>query len=318
MKEIAGKYSNIRLIESGHRGKPDTLNLGIEMSKYDYILTIDSDTIIHKNFIKEIIRPFKTGKVGATNGMALIHDPSNLVEHFQEVEYLFNNLIRNSFSRVFNNGIWFFGASACFDKKVLKKAGLFRNASLTEDMDISLRIFKAGYQVLTVENAVSYTKGCRSLKELFRQRLRWFTGGLQCSLRYRNLFKKNSFAIKYLFIEKYFWALYSLISLPIILYQIYYWMPGSLIPAVGYLFRWFSIFGPLYVIYKIPDWGLSMVSLFGVLAGIISAFLIINSIIFFKSRVNLNKIVAVIFYFPYTVFLNLVMLFSFVKFIRER
>ena len=72
----------------------------------------------YTNFLKEIINPFSDNSVGATNGMAFIN-PSSIIGHFQAVEFYFNNLIRNSFSKVFNNGIWFFGAAACFRKSVL-------------------------------------------------------------------------------------------------------------------------------------------------------------------------------------------------------
>ncbi|MBN2421703.1 glycosyltransferase family 2 protein [Candidatus Woesearchaeota archaeon] len=316
--KLSKKHKNIKLIKGKHKGKSEAINLGVKHSTHDYILTIDADTVLDKFFIKEIIRPFSDKKVGATNAIALVQKPKRLVEHFQDVEYFFNNLIRNSFSKIFHNGIWFFGASACFRKSVLKKAGLFRSNVLTEDMDIALRIFELGYEVLTVETAFSYTEACSSLKELFKQRMRWFHGGLQCTFKHNKLFKKNSFAIRYLIVEKYFWAGFSLIVFPLIIYQIFYWMPAGFFSIISYLFRWFSLFGPIYVLYKIPEWGLSLINIFGVSSGIITVIMTISSIYTFKDKINIFRILVIIFYFPYTLFLNLILIYSIINYFLNK
>ena len=72
--------------------------------------------------------------------------------------------------------------------------------------------------------------------------------------------------------------------------------------------------GPIFVIYKIPEWGLSFYSFFGVLSGIISAILIIAAISMFKDRLNLKNMFAIFFYFPYTIVLNMIILLSLLRF----
>jgi len=311
--KILEKIKDIKLINSVHKGKSHALNLGIKQSKYDYVLTVDADTVLHKNFIKEIIRPFSNKKVGATNGIILIKNPKKVIEHFQKIEYNLNNLIRYSFSKVFNNGIWFFGAAACFNKKILEKTGLFQKNMLTEDMDMSLKIFELGYDVLTVK-APYYTNACNNLIGLFRQRMRWFFGGLQCSVKYRRLFKK-SFAISFLLFNQFFWAVFSILIFPLLIYQIKYWLPAGFPAILSYLFRWFSIFGPIYVLYKLPVWGLSFINIFGVLAGIITALMILISIKYFKEKLTIQDILVIIFYFPYTLLLNLSLIMSLFNYI---
>ena len=315
IKDFILKNKQIKLIKGKHLGKSMALNMGVKKAKYDYIITIDADTIIDGNFIQESINPFQDKNVGATNGIALIQKPKKIVEHFQNVEYYFNNLIRSSFSKVFKNGIWFFGAAACFDKKALKKAGLFSNKVLTEDMDLSLKIFEKGYDVLTVSTASYYTQACHSLKELFSQRMRWFYGGLQCTVKHRTLFKRKSFSIKYLFLNQIFWAIFSVIIIPIIIYQVNYWLPTEGFVAVfWYLFRWFSLLGPVYVLYMMPVWGLSFINIFGVSAGIITFILILSAIAKFKGKFTLQKLLVIFFYFPYTLVLNLILIAGIFKY----
>jgi cellulose synthase/poly-beta-1,6-N-acetylglucosamine synthase-like glycosyltransferase len=311
-------YKGVKLLKQDHKGKSEALNLGTAESKHNFVLTLDADTIIEKDCIKEIVKPLSDNNVGATTGNSKVKNNMSILGIFQNIEYHYNNLIRSSFSNLFNNGIWFFGALACYKKDVLKKINFFKKDTLTEDMDIALEIRKAGYTTLNVYNATGYTIVPKTLKELYNQRARWWIGVLQSLVKNKKLFShKSSPAILFLFINQFWWTFYSLLSLPAIIYQVNYWLPGNtatFYSLFGYLFRWFSLLGPVYVIYKIPEWGLSYYSFFGVLSGIISAILIIASIRIFKDKLHFKNIFAIFFYFPYTIILNIIILVSLIRF----
>ena len=256
--------------------------------------------------------------VGAATGNSKVKNNKSLLGIFQNIEYHYNNLIRSSFSNLFNNGIWFFGALACYRKDVLKKINYFKTDTLTEDMDIALEIRKAGFTTINVYKATGFTIVPKTLRELYNQRARWWMGVLQSLVKNKQLFhRKSSPAILFLFINQFWWTFYAFLSLPAIIYQVNYWLPyntTTFAALFGYLFRWFSLLGPIYVIYKIPEWGLSYYSFFGVLSGIISAFLIIASIRMFKDKLNIKNMVAIFFYFPYTIILNIIILLSLLRF----
>ncbi len=314
--EVVKKFKGVKLITQDHKGKSDALNLGVKHSKYEIIFSIDADTIIGEDSLKNMVKPFIDENIGATTGNSRVQNPKGLLGMFQNVEYSYNNLIRGSFTKLFNNGIWFFGAMACYRKSVLKKIGYFKRDTLTEDMDIALEINGAGYRTVNVTNAICYTIVPSSFKELYRQRARWWVGTLQSLIKNKSLFFKKSIPIKFLFINQFWWSFYAFLSLPLIIYQVNYWLPyntGSFMSLFGYLFRWFSLSGPIYVIYKIPDWGISFYSIFGVLSGIISSIMIIAAIKMFKDKLHLKNLFALFFYFPYTIFLNMVILISILR-----
>ena len=315
-KNIVKGFKKVKLLEQKHAGKVEALNKGTLSCKNDYILCLDADTEIDKNFITEILKPFTDKKVGAITGACYVKNKNTLSTIFQNIEYHYNNLIRSSFSHVFDNGIWLFGALTCYRKSMLKDIGYFKKDTLTEDMDISLEIKKYGYKCINVPSAKVYTIVPNTFRELYKQRSRWWIGGLQSLIKNRKLFsRKSSPSTLFIFFNQYWWTFYSFISIPIIIYQVNYWMPAEgLTSTFMYLFRWFSIFGPGYVIYKIPEWGISFYSIFGVLSGIISALLIIFSIRRFKDSLNLKNIFAIIFYFPYTIVLNTFIILSIVSF----
>jgi len=316
--DIAREYKEVKIFQQDHLGKSEALNLGASRAINDFILTIDADTVIEKNCIMEIVKPLKDGKVGATTGVSTVRNNKNMISIFQNIEYHYNNLIRNSFSKAFGNGIWFFGALACYRKSTLQDIGFFKKDTLTEDMDTALEIKKAGYTTINVNNAIGRTIVPTNLMDLYRQRSRWWIGVLQSLVKNKKLFSyKSSPAILFLFINQFWWSIYSFLSLPIIVYQINYWLPynlDSFMSLFGYLFRWFSLMGPVFVIYKIPVWGLSYYSFFGVLSGIISAILIIAAIKMFKDKFNLKNMFAVFFYFPYTIVLNIIILVSLLRY----
>ncbi|MBI2647427.1 glycosyltransferase family 2 protein [Candidatus Woesearchaeota archaeon] len=309
---IVKKFKNVKLIKQNHLGKVEALNNGTLNSSYEYVLTIDADTTLHKDCIRELVKPFSDASVGATTGNNNVKNKGSFVSIFQTIEYHFSNLIRNGFSTTFNNGIWFSGSIACYKKSVLKKVGYFKKDTMAEDQDIALEIKRNGYKTINVSTATAYTIVPIKLKELYKQRNRWWIGTLQAIFKNRSLvYDKTSPSIWFLYFNQIWWSFYAFLYLPIIIYQINYWMPHSTISGyITYFFRWFSLVGPAYVIYKIPEWGVSTYYIFGVMSGIVTAILAISALRMFKEKITIEHVFAIFFYFPYTILLNLMILIS--------
>ena len=313
--KIIQEYKNVKLLTQNHLGKSEALNNGIKKSSHEYILTVDADVILDKDSLKEMLKPFQDPDVGATTGNSTVKNNNTLIGIFQDIEYHYNNLIRNSFSSAFNSGIWFFGAFACYRKSVLKKLGYFSKNSLTEDIDIDLKIKKLGYKTINAHKAWCETIVPINLKELYGQRYRWWIGALQSLIKNNSLILKHKHyknpSTLFLFFNQFWWSIYAFISIPLTAYQINYWFPQSgIADSVSYLFRWFTLSGPFYVLYKIPEGWLSIYNVFGVLSGLISAALIISAVLIFKGKLSLKNIFAIFFYFPYTIVLNTFIILS--------
>ena len=320
--KIAESYSSVRCVSAPHSGKAVALTVGAKAARHEFLLTIDADTVLEKECIRNLIKPLSEQSIGAVTGMCRVKNRSSILGMFQNIEYHYNNLIKNSFSVVFNNGIWFFGALACYRKSAIAKVGYFKPDTLAEDMDIVLELKKEGFKTYSVKDAVSDTIVPDTLMGFYRQRSRWWLGTLQALIRNKELFSfKSSPSVIFLYINQFWWSFYSFVSLPIIIYQVFYWLPfnsESIASIFSYLFRWFSLAGPAYVVYKIPQWGISYYSFFGVMGGLISAFMILASIRLFKDKLRLGNAFALFFYFPYTIVLNLVTFISLLRFKSTR
>jgi len=312
--KILEKYKKARILKQNHLGKVEALNNGIINSSNEFVLTLDADTTMDKKCIMEIVKPFLDKSIGATTGNNNIKNKKSVLSMFQNIEYHFTNLMRSSFSAVFKQGAWISGSLACYRKSALKKIGYFKKDTMAEDIDIALELKKAGYKTVIVPAAFGHTIVPTRLKELYRQRVRWWLGTLQAIIKNRQLFStKSAPSILYLYISHFWWSFYAFLSLPIIIYQIHYWLPyntQSLFSLGSYFFRWFSLMGPIYVLYKIPNFGVSLYSIFGVLAGIIMTVISIAALKIFKDRLSFKNIFAIFFYFPYTIVLNIIILVS--------
>lgn len=317
IKGFSKKFKNVKLIKGNHEGKSEALNSGVKKSSYDIIMSVDADTIVNKDAVKKLVTPFFYKNVGATNGSCLVKNKNSILGIFQNIEYHYNNLIRRSFSELFRNGIWFFGAFACYRKEILKEIGYFKRDTLTEDMDIALEIYSKNYKIINVYDAIGFTVVPKTIMALVKQRTRWWVGVLQSLNKNNHLFNaKSGPSIIFLFINQYWWSFFAIVSLPLIIYQFNYWLPyniSNFSDFFVYTFGWVSLFGSMRVIYKIPEWGLSVYSIFGVLSGILSSILIVSAIYLYKDKLNVNNIFAIFFYFPYTIVLNIIIFISIIK-----
>jgi biofilm PGA synthesis N-glycosyltransferase PgaC len=71
------------------------------------------------------------------------------------------------------------GAACCFRTRVLRDAGGFVSPSITEDIELSWRLQKAGHRLAYVPRALVGVEVPHSIRDLWRQRIRWSQGLLE-------------------------------------------------------------------------------------------------------------------------------------------
>ena len=314
-REIVRSFGRIRLLRQRHVGKVAALNYGAKAAKHDFVVTIDADTNIDKDCVAELVKPFRNPKVGATTGNNRVKNRNTIIGMFQNVEYHYNNLIRSSFAKVFaNDSIWFSGSMACYRKKALAHIMYFKKDTMAEDQDVALELKARNYVIVNTPSAFGYTVVPSSIATLYRQRARWSIGTTQAINKNKKLLsKKMRHPTLFLYISHMWWSIYAFLSLPLIIYQINYWLPynsQSILSLAGYFIRWFTIFGPIYVIYKIPEWGISAYTIFGVMSGLITFFMCISAVLAFKDNINWKNLIVILLYFPFTIVLNTFILIS--------
>jgi len=258
-------------------------------------------------------------RVGAVTGVAKVKNSRGVLGWFQSVEYLVNAFLRESFSSIFRVSPGICGALTCYRRSALYEVGGFKPDTAAEDFDVALELASLDYAVLAAREAVGDTKVPDTLAGLVKQRVRWMKGCMQCFVKHRALLTGRHPALAYLVATQSFWIVYALLSLPLIAYNFAYWLPlyaGSLLDMSLYLLRWGSIAGPVYMVLKIPEWGVNFTYFFGVVAGLLSPLLMLVALLWYD-RLRLRAVLATLFYFPYTLLLSAMMLGSLGAFIRS-
>jgi cellulose synthase/poly-beta-1,6-N-acetylglucosamine synthase-like glycosyltransferase len=121
---------------------------------------------------------FEDPQVAASTPAMSVFEPKNLLERMQNAEYIFGIAARHALSAV--NGIYVTpGPFSVYRRSRHREVGGFRHAHQAEDMEMALRLQRAGYEIENAPRARVYTKVPKSVPKLIKQRTRWTPGFLR-------------------------------------------------------------------------------------------------------------------------------------------
>ena len=188
--EIAGRYfeRGVKVLSRSHGGKWAALNYGIFFSKGEIIVTVDADSLIGKHSLTHLIRRFDDPRVKAVCGNVKVLNRGNFLTRCQALEYITAiNMYRRALD-VFGSVEVVPGVLGAYRREVLVGGGSFSGDTLTEDFDVTVKTLKAGSIVQASSHAYAYTEAPETLRDLYKQRLRWYRGNFQTLIRHRDAF----------------------------------------------------------------------------------------------------------------------------------
>ncbi len=233
VKEIIKKHedTNITLIRQKNSGKWVALNNALKLAKGEFFACLDADSYIESNALKKILPHFYSKKVGAVLPLMKVENPENMLQKLQWYEYLVNMFYKRLISYL--NCVHVTpGPFSVYRTSIIKKLGGFKEAFLTEDLEMALRLQKNNYLIIQLSDPVVHTVAPHSLPGLYNQRKRWNKGSVLNTLRYKEM----------LFNKEY--GDFGLMQLPVVLFS------GGLSVALMLAFIYFSILKPMYNILK--------------------------------------------------------------------
>lgn len=212
---VRGMYSSLlhptlTVVDKVKGGKSDALNVGINVSRYPLVCSIDADSIIEDNALLRVVKPFMEhpdetvavgGIVRIANGCEVrdgrvvqVELPERPLAILQVVEYL----------RAFLTGrvgwssaqalLIISGAFGLYKKDEVIAIGGFANDAETEDLELVVRLHeymrrrKRKYRVVFVPDPVCWTEVPESMRILRRQRKRWHRGLVRTLWRHKKMF----------------------------------------------------------------------------------------------------------------------------------
>lgn len=250
---------------SSKQGKSKALNKAIFNSSGKYIINIDSDGILHKDALMNLVTRFEMNSdIDCMTGVILIEPEliqktkGFLLRHFQKLEfmeYAQTFLAGRNFESQFNSIYSLSGAFSCFRKSVLLKTYLYNTNTICEDTHLTFQIKTIlGKKVALCHDAIFMVDPVESFDKFYTQRQRWQIGELEVAHMFIQEKLKNPiyrFAIddtlRLLIIDHTFafprliWY-FALLALGCINYSFYYIIIASVIIYGLYVFTSFLFY----------------------------------------------------------------------------
>tara|TARA_Y100000310_G_C20700547_1_gene829426 strand:+ start:2664 stop:3929 length:1266 start_codon:yes stop_codon:yes gene_type:complete len=196
--EIAKKYENlslkkgkiVRVFSKKNGGKGSALNYGISKSRKEIVVSMDADSFVDPEALRKMMGFFTSKKVMAVTPSMGIYKPKGIWRRVQQIEYYMSVFLRKSFAVIDAIHITP-GAFSAYRREFFVKYGGYDEHTITEDLEIALRIQSNMYVIENCPKAVVYTIGPGKFRELFVQRRRWYTGLCKHLWQYREMFFKK-------------------------------------------------------------------------------------------------------------------------------
>jgi len=246
-KPLRGVYASplvpgLTVVDKERGGKPDALNVGINLSRYPLFCSMDADSVIEEDALLKAVKPFMEfpdetvavgGIVRIVNGCTVkdgrvtrIAIPKRPLPIFQVVEYL----------RAFLGGRlgWsalralplISGAFGVYRKSAVLEVGGYDGTTDTEDLELVLALHQrrraqgARYRIVFVPDPVCWTQVPERWRDLRRQRNRWHRGMMQALVRHRRMILNPR---------------YGVIGMLVLPYYLVFEALGPLVEGIGYL-----------------------------------------------------------------------------------
>ncbi len=202
-------YEELLVVDKENGGKSDALNAGIWLTEMSLFCAVDSDTIIDRDALLQLVRPFlerpetavASGGVIRVANACTIEDgivqsvslPKTGLAGLQVMEYLrafYSG--RLGLNRI-NGLILISGAFGLFRTDVVRDIGGYRHDTITEDFDIVVRLHRhlidrgKEYTVDFVPEPVAWTEVPSTRRMLGRQRRRWYRGMVETVITNRKM-----------------------------------------------------------------------------------------------------------------------------------
>jgi poly-beta-1,6-N-acetyl-D-glucosamine synthase len=226
-------------------GKADALNNAIRaMATGELVMCLDGDSIIAPDAVTKSVAYFSDPRVVASASNVNILPNGTLLGLVQRYEYLISYHMKKAQNR-FNVEYIIGGIGSMFRRSVLDEVGFYDTNTLTEDIDLTLKIIShkgnRKQRIAYAHDAITYTQAVRSFRSLIRQRYRWKYGRLQAFYKNWRLFfsrdTKHSVGLSWFFLpyalaQEVMYLIEPAIVTVVIAVSIYYRSPWTLVSAM--------------------------------------------------------------------------------------
>lgn len=173
IKGYSKKYPFIKLLDNPQKITPCAFNIGIKKSKGDFIFIMGSHAKYQNNYISKCIETalkYNADNVGGIH--KIFPNKKNIIPWsislcLSSTFGVGNSYYKTGYSKKIKEVDTVFGG--CYKKEVFKKIGLFNEKLVrSQDMELNIRLKKAGGKILLNPEIISYYYPKSTLREFFK------------------------------------------------------------------------------------------------------------------------------------------------------
>ena len=159
-------------------GKAGSLNTALACFSFGEIIYIfDADHRPKSDVIRRAAAYFYAPRVAAVTGFTQVLNPvASPSAFYATVESYVNQLVTMRAKDRLGLAPALLGSNCAYRREPLIACGGFRDGALSEDSDLTVTFYRAGYRVRFMEDAVSYQQVPQSMDGYVKQHIRWGRG----------------------------------------------------------------------------------------------------------------------------------------------
>jgi len=179
----ARDFHNVRVLRNPRNlGKRKGINHAVRESRSEIIVSVDSDVIVHRRALRELVARFVSPDIAAVGGRIHVSNPNeNWLTKMQTIKYYFGQEHLKNLERGTRSVLCLSGCLTAYRRRVLmelepileKRAILDIPIKYGEDRFLTHLIVARGYRTVMTMKAMCFTKAVTTLKGYFSQQLRW-------------------------------------------------------------------------------------------------------------------------------------------------
>lgn len=217
-----------------NKGKRHALYRGFNLGTGDVFVTVDSDSIVEANTLRNLVSPFvKDEKCGAVAGnIRVLNNKKEMLPKMLDVSFVMSFEFVRSAESTLKSVLCTPGALAAYRSDAVFKSlpewinqtFMGQPSDIGEDRAMTNMILKQGKHVLFQRNAVAYTNVPDQYPGLYKMFIRWGRSNVRENIAmakyvFTNFREGNKFGSRLLFIKQ---SLNILMSYPFLLFMLFF------------------------------------------------------------------------------------------------
>lgn len=193
LSKLLDSYERLRIVQmKKNAGKANALYHGLLCSKGEILVGVDADSYLEKDALLYMIPHFTNHnsgeRVGAVTGNPRVRNRSSLLSKIQLCEYASIISLTKRTQRILGKVMTVSGVCVAYRKRALLDCHLWDRDLQTEDVAVTWKLEKKFWDVRYEPKALCWMLVPEKLSNLWKQRRRWTTGGIEVLWRNRDVY----------------------------------------------------------------------------------------------------------------------------------